>query len=392
MIESGSSSSLRRFIDAATAILLFAYIINYPPFIFNTYIPDIVRIVLEVVVIFCLIMNITIQKKIKLDVLLIVPLAGIFVMLLFTDNHTFRSLISLINKMVIFILLINLFRMNSILLRYSINVWVFLSYILAILTLITLLVYSADIVEFSDYLLWYTRYYLHNTVFGNLVMRSFIGIEVISIPGYMYEAVQSGFVFGINIIFAKLLIKDAKNRNKFVFINYLAALTTISTTLYLILVIYHVTKLVNSFNISIILKTIPWVILFLLLGYLIYFSGFFWGTSGPVRLQNMLIYFNVFMESSAHTLLFGNGYNFFFENKLVGIDSGYVKLLLEQGIIFMFFVIGAFYKYVNYNKYLVLYILIYGLSIPIFSYPLVYFAIALLYCSYSSKKLNYQIV
>ena len=390
MIESGSSSSLRRFIDAATVILLFAYIINYTPFIFDRFIPDAIRILLETLVIFCLIMNIIIQKKIKLDVLIIIPLAGIFVMLLFSDNHTFRTLISLINKMVIFVLLINLFRMNSILLRYTINVWVFLSYILATLTLITLLVYSANIVDFSGYKLWTSRYYLHNTVFGNLLIRTFLGMQVISIPGYMYEGVQSSFVFGINIIFAKLLIKDAKNRNKFVFINYLAGLTSISTTLYVFLVIYHVTKLVNSLNISIILKIIFWVSVSLLFSYLIYVSGFFSHTSGGVRLKNMLTYLNVFMEGSFHALLFGNGYSIFFENRRIGIDSGYVKLLLEQGIIFTFFVIGVFYKFVNYNKYLVLYILMYGLTMPIFSYPLVYFVIALLYCSYSSKKLNYQ--
>jgi len=65
MIESGSSSSLRRFIDAATVILLFAYIINYTPFIFDRFIPDAIRILLETLVIFCLIMNIIIQKKNK---------------------------------------------------------------------------------------------------------------------------------------------------------------------------------------------------------------------------------------------------------------------------------------------------------------------------------------
>lgn len=366
-------------------LLVIVFLVIYPPFIFVTFVSESMRLFIEIGIIFFLTGFILVKNKFQNDVLNIVPLLIIFIMLWINDSHTFNSLAYLFLKLIIFFLFINLMLSSSPIMSSISKGWFFFSSVLAIFTVLAYILFMSEIASFSPWEFSHGRYFLHHPFLGNIVMRHLFGIEVFSVPGFMFEGVYAGFFFGLNIIIARQIIEDRKKRNKFLILNSLAGFLTFSTTFFMFFIAYIFAKLINNINLPYLSKFLIWIFSIFILILLISLTDYFKYTSLEDRLINIIFAINVLVSSSIDEILFGNGFGFRFEGNLVTVDSGILRLILEQGLILTFFLIGIIFKYTVHNKYLLIFITLYSLSIPIFSFPFFYIFIALAYCAYSHK-------
>jgi len=104
----------------------------------------------------------------------------------------------------------------------------------------------------------------------------------------------------------------------------------------------------------------------------------------------MLIYLEEFKNSTFIYKIFGTGVSTFNKKYQFGIDSGWMRLLIERGLVMLVYVLALLYRYTKFNHWLMLYILYYNFSIPLFSFPLFYLLIALSYACYYKNKRLYQ--
>jgi hypothetical protein len=381
--------SVVSFINNIFCVLVLFYIVIYPPFILAVYIPDNIRLSIEMGILFYLTAYILVKKRLKIDALLITPLLVIFFILMLTDNHFFSSSAYFLAKLILFILLINALLSSSHLLDSVRKMWVFIACIFAIFSILAFISFITSLASFYPWEFSSGRYFLHHPILGNIVMRHFIGYtEVYSVVGYMMEGVYLGFFYGLNIISANYLIKNTKTRNKFIVLNMLAGVITFSTTFILFFIFYFLAKFINTMKYANAIKYLLIINATFLTMFVLLMTDYFKYTSILDRLQNIFFSLNIILNNSIDMLLFGNGVNFLYDNKKVSIDSGSLRLILEYGIILTFMVTGLFVKYAIHNKYLILFLLFYSLSIPIFNFPFLYILVAIVYCAYSLEELN----
>ena len=186
-----------------------------------------------------------------------------------------------------------------------------------------------------------------------------------------------------------LIVNDIK-RKKFIIVNFVAGLITFSTTFYIFITIYFIFK-----NSKILIKKnhmafLTPVILLSVIIFISIYSNYFYYTSATMRIDRMLIYLEEFKNSTFIYKIFGTGVSTFNKKYQFGIDSGWMRLLIERGLVMLVYVLALLYRYTKFNHWLMLYILYYNFSIPLFSFPLFYLLIALSYACYYKNKRLYQ--
>lgn len=373
--------------------MLIVYALSYYPFITESYLPVSVRIGVEGFVLFLLVM-INLRYQYLVDVVWFIPVVLIFGCTLLLEMDTFVNLVSSFNKLVFLILAIGLLNGNRSVLNTCIRIWIQLSYFLCIAAILAFVGYATGIIPFSPISFGESvsgvegsYYYLHNAMLGNLSPKILFGIELAQVAGFMYEGGMLGIFFGLNILVVRDWIDDPKKRKKFVRLNFIAGITTLSATFLLFFSIYFLVKqTLGEKKLKIGVKTLAFLFLGVLLIALILVSGYFEQTSGGHRLIRMAMYFSVIENGTWLTLLFGNGVGITLGKFEIGIDSGWIAILVERGAIMLAFIVSLYAIHIRHNRWLMFYVFYVNFAFNLFWNPWFLLVVAMSYACFKHKN------
>lgn len=373
--------------------MLIVYALSYYPFITESYLPVSVRIGVEGFVLFLLVM-INLRYQYLVDVVWFIPVVLIFGCTLLLEMDTFVKLISSFNKLVFLILAIGLLNGNRSVLNTCIRIWIQLSYFLCIAAILAFVGNATGIISFSPMNFGESiggvqgsYYYLHNTMLANLSPKTLFGIELAQVTGFMYEGGLLGNFFGLNILVARDWINDSKKRKRFIQLNLIAGITTLSTTFFLFFSFYLLAKrALGEKKLKIGVKTFAFLLLGVLLIVLILGSDYFGQTSASVRLSNMALQFSVIENSTWLTFMFGNGVGITLDKFEIGIDSGWIAILVERGAIMLAFIVSLYVIHAKHNRWLMFYICYANFAFNLFWSPSFLLVVAMSYACYKHKS------
>lgn len=380
----------------AVVVLLFVYILSYPPFVFSLYLPTYVRLTVEGLVLLTLIL-LTLRYHYLKNILWFLALALVYSCALLVGNDPLAAQAGSINKFLFLFLAMSLMSNNQKVLNISIILWLKFSYLLASIAILSFIGNISNIIPFNPYDLGSSLngvegsyYYWHNPILGNLHPRTILGIDTGRVAAYMFEANLLGAFYSLNIVAANRWIALAQKRKHFIILNFFAGLTTLSTSFLLFFSIYIFIKAgLREKLMRINLRSIFAVLLGVSFVLFIVFSNFFTQTSGEVRISRFLVYVDAFSNSTLMTFLFGNGINYMVENYSIGIDSGWISLLIERGLLLLLFWFMLVVLITRHNRWLMFYVLYCHLAINLFWHPLFLLFISLSYAYAKFEKEEY---
>lgn len=373
--------------------MLFVYALSYRPFITESYLPVPFRIGIEGFVLFLLaIVSLRYQYLIK--IVWFVSALLIFDCALLFEMDTFIRLISSFNKLAFLILVLSMFNGNQRVLNACINIWIRFSYFLSIAALLAFISYATGLIAFPPMDLGESvsgvqgsYYYLHNDILGNLSPKKIFGIDTGRVAGYMYEGGLLGVILGLNILAARDWIEDAQKRKRFVLLNFIAGLTTFSTTFILFFGAYFLTK--NTLfgkNLDVRSKAKSFILLGSMLIIFLLLSDYLGKTSGGDRLERMRMYFSIVENNTWSTLLLGNGVGIALNKFNIGIDAGWVAILVERGILMLVFIVVLYTMLSKHNYWIMFYILCVNCAFNMFWDPLFLLVVAMSYANFNNKR------
>lgn len=373
--------------------MLIVYALSYHPFITESYLPASVRIGIEGFVLFFLVM-INLRYQYFVDVVWFIPVVLIFGCTLLLEIDIFVKLISSFNKLVFLILAIGLLYGNRSILNTCIKMWTQLSYFLCIAAILAFVGYATGIISFSPMDFGESiggvqgsYYYLHNAMLGNLSPKTLFGIELAQVAGFMYEGGMLGIFFGLNILVARDWIDGSKKRKRFIRLNFIAGITTLSTTFFLFFSFYLLAKqALGEKKLKIDVRTITFLFLGVLLIVTILASDYFEQTSAGVRLDNMASSFSIIVNSTWLTFLFGNGVGNTEEMFNVGINSGWISILVERGVLMLAFIVSLYATHTKHNRWLMFYIFYVNFAFNLFWDPSFLLVVAMSYACFKHKN------
>jgi len=360
-------------------LLLHTYALNYPPFILHNFLPDVVRIANEGLVII-LLSVICLRYRYFSEAVWIVPVSALFGFSLILGLDTVIKLVSSYNKLIVLFLLIGVLASNRRALGACITTWIRLSYLLCIMAILAIVAYKSGILSFSPTVMG-RYYYLHHDILGNLIPRYLFDIPFARVVGYMTEGQYLGFVMGFNILASRSWIDDPRSRNRFVWLNLIAGLTTLSTTFYAFFAIY----LLATFSVGGKKPDVPFrlVILFTLGVFLVYFLVDHMAYSHAERIRSVFLVLDVLRQSDWITLLFGHGVR-----AVLTTESGWLSILVDRGVLMMVFMLFLMIRYTRHNRWLLFYVLVTQLANTQFWYPVFILLVAMTYAASRTSRFD----
>jgi hypothetical protein len=378
-------------------LLVFVYVLSYSPFIVESFLPRNIRIGIEVLLLLLLIVISLNRKYISIDMFWFIPITLGYLCMIFFEISTLSKLTSSFGKFAFLLLNIGLLIKNQRALQNCTKIWIQLSYFLCIMTIIAFVGYNSSIILFVSTNLstpahgWdaaSSYYHLNHNILGNITPRTLFGIHLGRVSGFMYEPGYLAFYLGFNILVARDWIDDTRLRKRFVWLNVVAGITTFSTTFFLFFAFYFLAKEIKSKGNSKIImsKRIVFLTLTVFFIVLILKSGYAGETSASARLGRLVSYSSIIVNNSWLSFLFGNGIGVSAERFGIGIDSGWIKVFIEKGVVLLVILVTLFTRLTKHNRWLMLYVFYCNFALNLFSTPLFLFLISISYASSFAKK------
>jgi len=354
------------------SLLLFVYVFNYPPYIFDAFLPDIIRIAIEALVLFILLI-LNLKYRFTSEQLWIVPFTLIFAIALALGDSVIK-LISSYNKLMFLILLVPLLIGFPRLLRVSTKLWLKLSGLFCVMAILAFVGYKSGIIPFSPTTIG-NYYYLHNPILGNLIPRGVFDIPLGRVVGYMIEGQYLGFIFGFNVLAGKDWIVDSGRRDKFIWLNLVAGLTTLSTTFFLFFSMYlFSTWSIKGKKPDVVIRVIAFSLMSMVLVGFLFSMSYFEHTSGSERLQTFFMTLTMIYQSDWAELLFGHGILV-----LPNTDAGWLTVLIERGAIMLLTLLAFLICFTKHKPWLMFYIFVTQCANSQFWYPMFLLLVAMTY-------------
>jgi len=347
-------------------LIVIIYVSLYNPFIFESFIDRNVRFGVEVSVLLLLLL-INLTYKPLSNLIWWIALIMLYMVLIMFGVNKFTDLSSSLNKFIFIFFLIGLLRGNRDVLNILIKLWMQLWYVLCVIAVVAFLGYNSGAINFSPwdlgeatYGIKGSYYYLHSSILGNISPKIFFGMDMGRASAFLYEGGLLGVFCGINILSAKYWFETPKGSETFVRANYLAGITTLSTTFIIFFLVYFLLSnewLKNKF--SVMQRVVFYsfmLIVFLNFIVLVILEE----SSGSARLESLIFQLNIMGENSLNTFLFGNGIGYTINNFEFwgGVSSGWISIFVERGVLFLIFTMCLIVKLTK-NSFSLLLFLIY---------------------------------
>jgi hypothetical protein len=379
------------------AWMLFVYALSYRPFITEAYLPPLARISIEGFIL-SILLAINLKYNYMKWAIWCIPFFIISASTILLELDTFLKLAFSFNKMLFLVLAIGLFCGNRSILDTCVKLWVKLWSFLAIMAILAFAGYFVGIIHFSPMnfseSLGYDPgrlHFLHNFIFGNLSPRTAFGMHVGRVSGYMFEPGLLAFFFGFNILVAKKLIANQKSARNFIWLNLIAGLTTISYTFIFFMGVYFLGKqLIGVAKMSAIsILLLPLAVFFVFYGIDL---NILEQTSGSARIAGFLLSWRIAEDNTWLTFLLGNGVGISKELYGSGIDSAWVGLFIERGIIILIFMLSLLYKLTKENLWLMFYVFCYYFAFNTLWDPIFLLGIAIQVALFYQNKKCWRLI
>ena len=116
-------------------LLVFVYVLSYNPFIVESFLPRHIRIGIEGLLLFLLIVISLNRKYISIDMFWFIPIILGYLCMIFFEISTLRELISSFGKLAFLLLNVELLIRNQRALQSCTKIWIQLSYFFCIITI-----------------------------------------------------------------------------------------------------------------------------------------------------------------------------------------------------------------------------------------------------------------
>lgn len=368
--------------------MLLVYVLNYNPFITETYMPSAVRIVIEGFVLILLVM-INLRYRYLADIIWLFPIFLIFSCILLLDIDTYLKLISSFNKFIFLVLTIGMLCGNSKVLNVLIKIWVLLWYFLCVMAILAVVGYATKTISFSPMNLSEgSYYYLSNPLIGNLSPKTLFGFDFVQVTGFIYEGGLLGVFLGLNILAARDWIDDSKKQKRFIQLNFIAGIITLSTTFFLFFGIYLLAKQVfGEKKLKISIKVFVFLSLSTLFIITLIGLNYFEQTSAIARLDNLIRILDFFFENGSwSTFLFGNGLGITITVFEQGVVAGWIAILVERGAIMLILIVTFYTIHTKHNPWLMLFVFYANFAFNLFWAPSFLLVVAMSYACNKHKK------
>lgn len=375
--------------------MVFLYVIFQQPFIFIAFIPEILRLFLEGLVLYSLVL-ITMSNRYTKSYILILFALSIFILMYLEKSGSIRQLLSSMNKIIFFVLFVKMLTNVNTLFKYAKFGWITLWTVLSFISIFSFLGYLSGIIDFK-YLefgdIYEGAYYTYfgNNIFGNIIIKDF-GIPLPRIVGYMFEGGQLAFFFGWNIIISKYLIYNPRWSKSFTAINIISGFLTLSMTFVVFMIFYITLLFIKRIRFKKVVSVFFILIIFLSISLFMFKMSSDLGLEQYSSFEDRMVRYayslNMFRNSSILHLMFGHGIRTFSNEFGMGINSGLVDLLLERGMILTFFMIFLFIKYSQYDFLVLSFLLYYFMFFNFCWHPIFYSALSIGYASYYYRAKN----
>lgn len=382
--------------------LIFTYSLLYYPFIFEFYISRQLRISVEGLSL-VLLMIINFRHS-------VINFTCIFWLFCFLIGSQFGVLLGVysfqevafsINKIIFLALITNLLIVSRGALEWGKAVWTNSWFVLALVVIIGYLGNCFGILKFKP-LDFYAhvglessaRYFLHHDFLGNLTPKTLFGYRVARSAGYLLEPGQLGFFCCFNMLVAKDFIRNKKKSRAFAWSNAFAGVFTLSLSFFMILGMCYFFKallfiLRHQFEPKIKVTLLSCSIFCLILASLILLSvDLSINTSINARLISIKTGIELFQENSWISLLFGNGVRISSDIFGRGIDSIWILIIVERGVIVFFVIFLMLANFTAARPEIFLFLFLYGLLFQMIWSPMLLLGVALLY-AINFEKRNY---
>jgi len=371
-------------------LLVFMYVLSNNPFIFESFIPRPVRIAIEGSVLLLLTAINLNRKYVTIYMFWIINIVLVYLCMILFEISTLSKLISSFNKLAFLLLIIGLLIRNQRALQNCIKIWIRLSYFLCVMTLIAFIGYNSAIISFvptslgsmvSGELVSTSYHYLHHNILGNILQRNLFGIELGRVSGIMYEPGYLAFYLGFNILVARDWIDDTRLRKRFVWLNIIAGIATLSTLFFFFFTFYFLIKKIKSkekYKVNI-ARMIVFLALTVFIIVYVLNSGYIEQTSLSGRLNQFRDNYSLVLDNNWLSLLLGNDIG------IQGSNSGWESIFIEKGVILLTIIFTLFFRLTKHNLWLMLYVIYCNIAIKLFFIPLFLFLISMSF-AYSYKK------
>lgn len=241
-----------------------------------------------------------------------------------------------------------------------IDMWIKLGYFLSYSIVVLFFVHQFLTID-TDYfgfkgLMSYTDRNYKYSIFGVSQVKDFGVVAISRVSGYFAEPQYAGLYFFINVLIGQT--QYIKHRyKKWLNINLVAGFLTFSTTFYIMVFLHY---LIVSFR-KIKLYDRLFLFLFLFLSVVIFYSmfssdinifldSFLQKTSYSDRIIRFENGINLIVNQHSYlSVLFGHGVGYTGEFDK-GISIGFLHLLVERGIVGLFFVLTMLWLFTRHNK------------------------------------------
>ena len=378
-------------------LLAVMYVLSHNPFIIETFLSRPIRIGIEGSLLLLLIAISLNRKYISVDMFWFAPIILVYLCMIFFETNTLSGLISSFSKLSFLLLNIGFLIRSQRALKKCTKIWIQLSYFLCVMSIIAFVGYNSSIISFVPTSLGTlafgeqvstSYYYLNHNILGNITPRKLFGIDLGRATGFMYEPGYLAFFLGFNILGARDWIDDTRLRKRFVWLNIIAGISTLSTTFFLFFTFYFLGRKIKSKEKSKVITTRVIASLTLAAFFigLVLGSGYIGETSGNARLDRLGVYYSLVVNNSWLSFLFGNGIGVTIEKFGIGIDSGWVGIFIERGVVLLVILFTLLARLTKHNRWLMLYVFYCSFALNLFFIPLFLFLISISYASSFAKK------
>lgn len=377
---------------------IFIYALLSDPFIFSVFIALPLRALLLVIPILIIILSFYISYGYRFKIIFFVYLSVVLMYCL--KNIDLSPNVVKISMQ--FAFLISLFSFAK---QYTINellikVWFWLWSYIAICIVISFIIYQSGFFEFTPkYLLDNSSdadyYYNHIPFIGNFVNYNLLGFSVPKSSWYAFEPGMISFFFGFNALLSNYLKEAGLSKGKVSFFRYISLLGgffTFSSTFILFLMAYFIYSMFKFVRLAIFkfLILITFASSISILFFTLFVGdGYLEATSFGDRNVRVQYAYRMLQSSNLFEVLFGNGLGSPVDLYGIGLASGFLSILVEQGLVFLITILVVVYFMLRGKCGLFCYFLFYLLTFnPVF-YPMT--AIGLYIAHVCNNRVNAKV-
>jgi hypothetical protein len=379
------------------AIALMIFVFLYPPFLNTSFTIEhkTVRIFFEGFILVSLAIYVSKRDSDIFPVLLVVLL--LYLMNWFFSKENIENVLSYFNKFAFLLLISAVLRRKNDLALLAKNVWItFWVYssitgAIGYFLLISNLVSPTLIVGLEEGL---GRYDFYNyPLIGNYFIKSSDLFPIPRYTGFLVEPIMAGLFFGFNMIVAKQLIVDTKKCRRFLTLNMMAGMLTMSYAFFIFLVFFFCLR--SKMIIRLVSKKVILILVIGFIGLIIMIASIIsihynvdellpYSSLGQ-RVHIYALSLEVFREQSLGTLVFGAGIAPFNEAIGGGASAGIIDVLGSRGIILLGIWLCVLYMKARQIPGLFAFVLLYSLVLDYWHFPLFIIGLAIVASLESSR-------